>query len=93
MALIGAYVERTPSDVVADRMAKIEAEGVENIFFAWAGSEHRDQGHYYRIHGPSFFVEYDNTQNMANHIHSVWRDVDNDFGLDVLRAHYEQHHS
>ena len=93
MALIGAYFGKMPPDVAADSMAKIEAKGIENIFFAWAGSEHRDQGHYYRIQGPSFFVEYDNTQDMANHIHSVWRDADNDYGFDVLRAHYERHHS
>ena len=93
MALIGAYLGKMPPNVVANYTAKIEAEGVENIFFAWAGSEHRGQEHYYRIHGPSFFVEYDNTQNMANHIHSVWRDVHNDYGFDVLRTHYERHHS
>jgi hypothetical protein len=48
------------------------------------------QGHYYRIQGPSFLMEYDNTQNNANHIHTVWRDLQNDFGEDLLRQHYEQ---
>ena len=51
------------------------------------------QPHYYRLHGPTFFVEYDNIQDMANHIHSVWRDVEHDFGFDLLKAHYERHHA
>ena len=93
MTLIRVYVERKPGDVAARALERIEAEGLEKVHFAWAGSEHRGQKHYYRIHGPSFFAEYDNTQNMANHIHSVWRDTEADFGLDSLREHYEQQHS
>ena len=58
--------------------------------FAWAGSIERGKGHYYRVQGPTFLLEYDNTQNDANHIHSVWRDSENDFGDDLLRRHYEQ---
>jgi TonB family protein len=45
--------------------------------------------HYYRIQGPTFLVEYDDTQNNANHIHSVWRDFNGDFGEDLLREHYQ----
>ena len=48
------------------------------------------KGHYYRVQGPTFLMEYDNTQNDANHIHAVWRDFDHDFGDDLLRQHYEQ---
>jgi len=60
------------------------------ISFAWAGSIEPGQGHYYRIQSPRFLIEYDNTQNDANHIHTVCRDLANDFGDDVLRKHYEQ---
>ena len=63
-----------------------------SVRFGWAGDRHPGQAHYYRVHGPTFLIEYDNTQNMANHIHSVWRDIDGDFGRDLLREHYEQAH-
>ena len=48
------------------------------------------QPHYYRIHGPTVLIEYDNTQNDANHIHTVYRDLERDFGGDALRAHYRR---
>ena len=48
------------------------------------------QPHYYRIHGPTVLIEYDNTQNDANHIHTVYRDLERDFGGDALRAHYQR---
>ena len=61
-------------------------------YFAWAGGEEPGQGHYYRIQSPSFLVEFDDTQDHANHIHSVWRDLDGDFGLDLLKEHYQSSH-
>ena len=66
--------------------------GVERIHFAWAGPIEPGHAHYYRIHGPTALIELDNTQNDANHIHSVWHDPRNDFGADLLRAHYERGH-
>ena len=92
MTLVRVYLDKNSEELRARALRKIEAEGVEGIFFAWAGGEQRRQGHYYRLHGPSFFVEYDNVQNDANHIHSVWRDIDCDFGRDLLREHYEHAH-
>lgn len=62
----------------------------EAIHFAWAGTLKRGEGHYYRIHAPAFIIEYDNTQNDANHIHTVWHSLSNDFGVDTLRRHYEE---
>ena len=73
-------------------LARIDAAGRDRIHFAWAGSEAVGQAHYYRIHGPTFVLEYDNTKNGANHVHAVWRDFANDFGLDVLREHYRNSH-
>ena len=70
-------------------LAKIKKAGVEKIIFAWAGEFERGEPHYYRIQGPTFLMEYDNTQNNANHVHAVWRDFENDFGEDILRKHYE----
>jgi hypothetical protein len=90
--LIVTYVKRMPDDVADRRMEQIEKDGKKYIHFAWAGQEERGGPHYYRLHGPSFLVEYDNTQNDANHIHSVWRDLRNDWGEDPLRRHYQETH-
>ena len=65
--------------------------GFDKVYFAWAGGLEPGQGHYYRIQGPTFMIEYDNTQNHANHVHSVWRDPANDFGEDLLKKHYQEH--
>ncbi len=69
--------------------ARIRDAGLERIHFAWAGGLNARQPHYYRLHGPTLVIEYDNTQNEANHIHSVWHDPTRDFGADLLRRHYE----
>ena len=87
MKLIDVYVGYMASDIAADRSAKLKKAGVEKIAFAWAGETERGKKHYYRIQGPTFLVEYDNTQNDGNHIHSVWRDFQGDFGRDLLREH------
>lgn len=64
-----------------------------NIKFAWLGSTKPGEKHYYRIQGERFLVEYDNTQNDANHIHTVWRDDEEDFGGDALIEHYAHSHA
>jgi hypothetical protein len=87
--LMGTYALRWRPEVAEAEMKKVQNAGLENIHFAWAGGGEPGQPHYYRIQGPTFLIEYDNTQNNANHIHSVWRDLKNDFGADDLRAHYE----
>jgi hypothetical protein len=70
----------------------IEREGIRLVHFAWAGSYQPGRLHYYRLHRPGFMIEYDNTQNSANHIHTVWRDFRNDWGDDMLKDHYESSH-
>ena len=92
MELIIQYVSRMPIDVAETQMEHIEKDGKKLIHFAWAGSEESGQPHYYRLHGPSFLVEYDNTQNNANHIHTVWRSIRNDWGDDLLKGHYRISH-
>jgi hypothetical protein len=87
MKLIDVYVGYMPADVAAERTAKLKKAGIEKIAFAWAGETERGKKHYYRLQGPTFLVEYDNTQNDGNHIHSVWRDFNGDFGRDLLREH------
>jgi hypothetical protein len=90
--LIHRYAERFKPDLSSVELDKLEKKGVEKIHFAWAGGTKAGDRHYYRIHGPTFVIEYDNTQNQANHIHSVWRDIDNDFARDVLKEHYQDSH-
>ena len=87
MKVIDAYVSQMTDDVASDRMAKIKQAGVEKIAFAWAGETERGKKHYYRVQGPTFLIEFDNSQNDGNHIHSVWRDFNGDFGRDLLREH------
>ena len=88
MAIIEEYASAQPADVADARLEKLRAVGLDNVKFAWMGGAEKGQGHYYRIQGLTFLIEYDNTQNDANHIHSVWRDFDGDFGVDLLAAHY-----
>ena len=85
--LVDIYAGYVADDIAADRLARIEKAGWDNVAFAWAGALERGQKHYYRVQGPTFLIEYDNTQNDGNHIHSVWRDFQGDFGADVLREH------
>ena len=76
---------------IADHdLEKLQIAGYDKILFAWAGGLELGEPHYYRIQGPTFLMEYDNTQNNANHIHAVWRDFESDFGEDLLKKHYEQ---
>jgi hypothetical protein len=89
LKVIDAYASAMAPDIAADRMARITKAGVEKIAFAWAGETQRGKRHYYRVQGPTFLIEYDNTQNDANHIHSVWRDFEGDFGRDLLREHLQ----
>jgi hypothetical protein len=87
MQVVDVYTGQMTADIAADRKAEYEKAGVEKITFAWAGPVTPGQKHYYRVQGPTFVIEFDNTQNNANHIHSVWRDFDSDFGRDLLREH------
>lgn len=91
-ALVHAYLDRMPDELAAIEAEKLQRQGLGGIHFAWAGGLERRQPHYYRLHGPRFLVEYDNTQNDANHIHSVWRDPSNDFGARLLAHHYRTAH-
>jgi hypothetical protein len=92
--LIDEYLATMPDDLAAKRMENLKKEETAEIRFGWAGATQLGEGHYYRIQGKSFLIEFDNTQNNANHIHSVWRDFNGDFGEDLLKEHYQHsgHH-
>jgi uncharacterized protein DUF3500 len=85
--LIDVYTSQMTADIAAERQAEIKKGGLDKIAFAWAGPVEPGQKHYYRVQGPTFVIEFDNTQNDGNHIHSVWRDFESDFGRDLLREH------
>jgi hypothetical protein len=86
--LLELYAGRMADASAARQLRRIEDAGFGRLHFAWAGAHQPRNPHYYRIHGPTVLVEYDNTQSGANHIHTVWRDLENDFGRDLLRRHY-----
>jgi hypothetical protein len=84
--LVRLYVGRAPS-----AYADSYPTDIEHARFAWCGPTEPGAGHYYAVVGPTFLLEYDNTQDDANHIHSVWRDLRQDWGRDLLAAHYADH--
>jgi hypothetical protein len=86
--LIELYTARLTAASASDALARLDRAGFDKVRFAWAGGTESGQPHYYRVHGPTMLIEYDDTQNNANHIHTVYRDLDRDFGGDALRAHY-----
>ena len=90
--LLDEYCNNLPEEVAQVREEQIKKAG-GNLYFAWAGGEQVGQPHYYRIQSAAFLIEYDDTQNGANHIHTVWRDFDGDFGLDLLKEHYQASHT
>ncbi len=92
LALVETYVRNVKPELAKRELNRIAAAGIDSIHFAWAGSEEPGRPHYYRLHGPRLVIEYDNTQNGANHVHAVWHDPMNSFGQDLLRAHYESSH-
>jgi hypothetical protein len=92
MQIVREYAENLRPEFAQKQLERIRAAGLEKIAFAWAGSLEPGKPHYYRVHGPTFVVEYDNTQDDANHVHTVFRDLERDFGGDLLREHVEHGH-
>ena len=90
--LVTLYVDRLPDELAESQREALEAGALADMHFAWAGGAEKGEPHYYRLQGPRFLVEYDCTQNDANHIHAVWRDPEGDFGEDLLARHYGEHH-
>jgi hypothetical protein len=85
MDLVRVYADVQSPEEERRRLQRIKPE---TLVFSWMGSTKPGAGHYYRIQGSQFLIEFDNTQNNANHIHAVWRDFHGDFGLDALADHY-----
>jgi len=93
--LIREYVQRYRTECAQDDLNQIKAAGMENIYLAWSGGEQKGERLYYRIQGPTFIMEYANSQDGGNHSHTVWRDFENDFGysaVNAFRQHLHVHH-
>jgi hypothetical protein len=91
-ALLGVYLGRVPDALAEREAAKFAGDRLHQVHFAWAGGTERHQPHYYRLQGPRLLIEYDNTQRDVNHVHTVWRDPEGDFGFDALRLHRQAAH-
>jgi len=91
-SLLDTYLYRVPDALAELEAAKYEGDNINELAFAWAGSTQPGQPHYYRMQAPQLLVEYDNTQRAANHVHTLWRNPDNDFGRDILAEHIAKHH-
>ena len=89
-ALVDRFVGTLAPDLMAPQKRRVMEQDLAHFRFAWAGSLTPGEGHYFRVHGPVTLIEHDNTQNNANHIHSVWRDLAADFGHDALADHYRR---
>ncbi|HCV00779.1 MAG: hypothetical protein CL897_04315 [Dehalococcoidia bacterium] len=91
-ALVDLYIDRLPAELATGQREQLGRARLADMHFAWAGGLSKGEPHYYRLQAPRFLVEYDCTQNNANHIHAVWRDPEGDFGEDLLKRHYSEHH-
>ena len=87
--IMDVYLGRVSPELAKVRLEAVQKAGMDKITFGWAGVMDVGGPHYYKVQGPTFLIEYDNTQNNANHVHSVWRDFNGDFGRDLLREHYK----
>jgi hypothetical protein len=92
MTIVELYASNVPQAMADRRMELARKQPKDATFFAWTGATERGGLHYYRVQTPAFLIEMDCTQDQGNHIHSVWRDYENDFGLDLLKAHYNSSH-
>ncbi|HXU82853.1 MAG TPA: DUF3500 domain-containing protein, partial [Polyangia bacterium] len=93
LSLIQQHNLRLHSALGKERLERATKAGIEKVHFAWAGGIAKGEKYYYRVQGPTFLIEVDNTQNNGNHIHTVWRDFERDFGRDILREHLRSAHA
>jgi hypothetical protein len=93
LELLETYASNLRGPLAEAELDRVREAGLDQIHFAWGGPLEAGHANYWRLHGPVTLIEYDNTQNNANHIHSVWHDLTNNFGRDLLREHYAQGHA
>ena len=93
LELLDEYMDTYIFGFAEDLRKKVYRSGIENLHFAYAGEINSTKGFYYRIQGGDLLIEYDNIQNDANHVHSVVRDLSNDWGESILKKHYSAQHN
>ena len=93
LELLATYARNLQGALAEAELDRLRQAGTEQIHFAWGGPLEDGHANYWRLHGPITLIEYDNTQNNANHIHSIWHDLTNNLGRDLLREHYAQGHA
>ncbi len=91
--IIDQYLSNMPSKIASARRKQVMEEDLSELYFGWVGAKSLGAAHYYRIQAKTFLIEFDNSQNNANHIHTVWRDFEGDFGRDLIREHYAKSHT
>jgi hypothetical protein len=92
LRILQLYAGTMREEIASAQLARVREAGIETLHFAWAGSPAPGRPHYFRVHGPTALVEYDNTQDGANHVHSLWIDPQGLFGRDLLKTHYRGAH-
>jgi hypothetical protein len=92
LEIVHAYTDVMNDEIAALRWAKIERAGTDDIRFAWAGGTKRGELSYFRVQGPTFLIEFANTMNDPNHVHSGWREFGAEFGRDILAQHIRNDH-
>ncbi len=93
LELLATYAHNLRHELAEAELQRVREAGVDDLYFAWGGPLEAGEAHYWRLHGPITLIEFDNTQNEANHIHSVWHDLTRNFGRDLLKEHYEHGHA
>lgn len=81
LEIINTYLGVLPAATMHPHFERLQNAGLDNVRFGWAGSMEPRNPHYYRLQGPTFLLEFDNSRNRGGHIHSVWRDFAEDFGM------------
>jgi hypothetical protein len=81
---VQTYLNTLPGDIAAPIFERIRSAGFEQLRFGWAGPLEPRRPQYYRLQGPTFLLEFDNSRNGGTHIHSVWRDFEQDFGQHLV---------
>ncbi|QDV52237.1 hypothetical protein Enr17x_42970 [Gimesia fumaroli] len=92
LRLVNVYLQRFRPELLKGTRYLGNLRDGDHLYFAWSGGQKRGEFHYYRIQSKVFLIEFANTQNDANHVHAVWREFDGDFGRDLLKEHFKNHH-
>lgn len=92
LGIAGMFISTMREPIAKGILGRVRQDGADGLHFAWAGGLNQGEPHYFRIHGPSVLIEYDNSRSGANHVHAVWIDPREVFGRDMLARHNRDAH-